>query len=76
VTAVNESEADTVDVYCAWCGRADAGTGDDTHGKCRARLAMTDPPRFCAHCARRMVVQVTPTGWRATCSRHGQLTST
>ncbi len=29
------------------------------------------PPRFCAQCGRRMVVQVRPDGWRAQCSRHG-----
>lgn len=52
-----------------------SGAADDGHAKCRARLAMVDPPRFCTRCARRMVVQVTPAGWQATCSRHGQLTS-
>ncbi|HEY0803739.1 MAG TPA: hypothetical protein VGD84_01695 [Pseudonocardiaceae bacterium] len=58
--------------YCAWCGQPDdAGT----HDRCRARLALVDPPRYCAQCARRMVVQVTPAGWTATCSRHGQLTA-
>ncbi|RFD27287.1 hypothetical protein MUBE_01480 [Mycobacterium uberis] len=35
-----------------------------------------EPPRFCAECGRRMVVQVRPDGWRATCSRHGQVDST
>ncbi|MDI3315713.1 MAG: hypothetical protein QJR12_16010 [Mycobacterium sp.] len=34
-----------------------------------------EPPRFCAQCGRRMVVQVRPDGWRATCSRHGQVDS-
>jgi hypothetical protein len=34
-----------------------------------------EPPRFCAECGRRMVVQVRPDGWRATCSRHGQADS-
>jgi hypothetical protein len=58
-------------VYCAWCGKAD----DGDHDRCRARLALVDPPRYCVHCARRMVVQVTPAGWAATCSRHGQLTA-
>ncbi|WP_444543773.1 biotin synthase auxiliary protein BsaP, partial [Nocardia tenerifensis] len=28
-------------------------------------------PRFCEHCGRRMVVQVSPDGWWAKCSRHG-----
>ena len=39
-----------------------------------ARLGL-EPPRFCAHCGRRMVVQVRPDGWRAHCSRHGDLDS-
>jgi len=34
-----------------------------------------EPPRFCAQCGRRMVVQVRPDGWRAHCSRHGRLDS-
>jgi hypothetical protein len=61
-----------VSQFCAWCGRPD-DTGD--HGHCRERLATIDPPRHCVHCARRMVVQVTPAGWTATCSRHGELTA-
>jgi hypothetical protein len=59
-------------LYCAWCGKAAA---EGSHEKCRARLATVDPPRYCAHCARRMVVQVTPAGWVAGCSRHGTLTA-
>ncbi len=35
-----------------------------------------EPPRFCAECGRRMVVQVRPDGWSAKCSRHGVLDST
>ncbi|WKG06313.1 hypothetical protein [Mycolicibacterium sp. HK-90] len=34
-----------------------------------------EPPRFCAECGRRMIVQVRPTGWWAKCSRHGQVDS-
>lgn len=34
-----------------------------------------EPPRFCAQCGRRMVVQVRPDGWRARCSRHGEVDS-
>ncbi|ORW75198.1 biotin synthase auxiliary protein BsaP [Mycobacterium saskatchewanense] len=34
-----------------------------------------EPPRFCAQCGRRMVVQVRPDGWHAQCSRHGQVDS-
>lgn len=59
-------------LYCAWCGKEDDRAA---HEKCRARLALVDPPRYCVHCARRMVVQVTPAGWVARCSRHGQLTA-
>ena len=39
-----------------------------------ARLGL-EPPRFCAECGRRMVVQVRPDGWSAKCSRHGELDS-
>ncbi|MGD9621278.1 MAG: hypothetical protein AB7G47_17165 [Mycolicibacterium sp.] len=34
-----------------------------------------EPPRFCAACGRRMVVQVRPDGWWAKCSRHGLVDS-
>ncbi|WP_063061331.1 biotin synthase auxiliary protein BsaP [Nocardia sienata] len=34
-----------------------------------------EPPRFCEHCGRRMVVQIDPDGWWATCSRHGRIDS-
>ncbi|ACU39551.1 hypothetical protein [Actinosynnema mirum] len=56
-------------VYCGYCGRA-RDEGD--HGACARRLGVVDPPRFCAACARRMVVQVTPGGWTASCGRHGE----
>ncbi|MGH3674387.1 MAG: hypothetical protein ACRDU5_01345 [Mycobacterium sp.] len=39
-----------------------------------ARLGL-EPPRFCAECGRRMIVQVRPDGWSAKCSRHGLLDS-
>nr|WP_162097006.1 hypothetical protein [Mycolicibacterium gilvum] len=35
-----------------------------------------EPPRFCAACGRRMIVQVRPDGWWAKCSRHGLADST
>jgi hypothetical protein len=57
--------------YCGHCGRP-AEAGD--HATCLVRLAM-EPPRFCARCARRMKVQVTPRGWSAECVEHGVLTS-
>jgi hypothetical protein len=40
-----------------------------------ARLGL-EPPRFCAQCGRRMIVQVRPDGWWAECSRHGRVDST
>jgi GNAT superfamily N-acetyltransferase len=55
--------------YCDHCGRP-LPEGD--HTACRAAREL-DPPRWCAHCRRRMVVQVTPTGWTARCVQHGQL---
>jgi len=41
------------------------------HGACVRRAAL-EPPRYCSDCGRRMVVQVSPMGWRARCSRHGE----
>ncbi|WP_344589859.1 hypothetical protein [Actinomadura vinacea] len=61
----------SVDVpsYCDRCGEpADAGG----HQTCRAARRM-EPPRYCARCRRRLVVQVTPAGWTARCSEHGPL---
>lgn len=34
-----------------------------------------EPPRYCAACGRRMIVQVRPDGWLARCSRHGAVDS-
>lgn len=39
-----------------------------------ARLGL-EPPRFCADCGRRMVVQIRPDGWWAKCARHGLVDS-
>jgi NADH pyrophosphatase NudC (nudix superfamily) len=58
--------------YCEWCGKPKA---EGAHELCEQRLNFIDPPRFCPECARRMVVQVTPAGWSAKCSRHGESTS-
>ncbi|MDP9072010.1 MAG: hypothetical protein M3N68_12180 [Actinomycetota bacterium] len=55
--------------YCTGCGRA-AGRCE---GRCTPPL---DPPRFCASCGRRLAVQVTPSGYRARCAEHGQLSGT
>jgi len=57
--------------YCDRCGEP-ASTGD--HSACAAARAL-EPPRYCGQCRRRMVVQVTPTGWTARCSAHGVLTN-
>ena len=71
MSAVVEPPADTVEQpFCAWCG-ATRAEGD--HAACERRLATVDPPRHCPVCARRMVVQVVPRGWTATCVEHGTL---
>lgn len=65
------------DVFCNYCGKPvvdDQGSEVD-HAACAKRLQLIDPPRFCSACARRMVVQVTPAGWTARCSRHGETSS-
>ncbi|WP_246136359.1 hypothetical protein [Leekyejoonella antrihumi] len=55
--------------YCGHCGEPlDVGGVD--HTGCGLALQL-EPPRYCGQCRRRMKVQVTPTGWAATCSRHG-----
>ena len=56
--------------YCARCGGS-ADEGD--HAACRHKLAL-EPPRYCQECGRRMTVQVLPVSWRASCSRHGEVT--
>ncbi len=56
--------------FCGHCGGELAATD---HTQCRAHLEL-EPPRFCAHCRRRMVVQVTPRTWTATCVEHGTTT--
>ena len=53
--------------YCGQCG-AERDGGD--HSLCASRAAL-EPPRYCANCQRRLVVQVVPRGWTARCSRHG-----
>lgn len=57
--------------FCGQCGWA---LEEPLHEGCALRSAL-EPPRYCAYCARRMVVQVTPSRWRALCSRHGAFTS-
>lgn len=63
--------------FCGACGaELTAGSGPagalQAHPHCQVRLEL-EPPRFCASCGRRMVVQVTPGGWWASCSRHGEV---
>ncbi|HET7761476.1 MAG TPA: hypothetical protein VFL46_03880 [Phycicoccus sp.] len=55
--------------WCGQCGEALAG-GD--HARCERRAEL-EPPRWCAHCRRRMKVQVTPGAWTATCVAHGAI---
>jgi hypothetical protein len=50
------------------------GSAGPTADPTAARLGL-EPPRFCAQCGRRMIVQVRPDGWEAKCSRHGILDS-
>lgn len=56
-----------------WCGQCGQALTPERHAACR-RAASLDPPRYCAQCRRRMVVQVTPTGWSARCVEHGTRT--
>jgi hypothetical protein len=65
-------------VFCDQCGEPAAaadGTADSAaHAACGRRREL-EPPRYCARCRRRMVVQVTPRGWTAKCVEHGVLTA-
>jgi hypothetical protein len=58
-----------VRTYCDHCGTALA-EGD--HGACLLAREL-EPPRYCPDCRRRLLVQVTPAGWTARCTRHGEL---
>ncbi|MDQ4010061.1 MAG: hypothetical protein M3228_05040 [Actinomycetota bacterium] len=53
--------------FCDACGRT---VDEGEHIGC-ARRRELEPPRYCPECARRMLVQVTPTSWSARCSAHG-----
>ncbi|GAA5114691.1 hypothetical protein [Haloechinothrix salitolerans] len=59
-------------LYCVHCGK---GISDADHTRCATPRSTLEPPRYCGQCARRMIVQVTPSGWTARCSRHGETTS-
>jgi hypothetical protein len=56
-----------VATYCDRCGRPLA---EGEHAACVAARVL-EPPRYCSLCRRRLVVQVMPQGWSATCSEHG-----
>ncbi|MGV9809131.1 biotin synthase auxiliary protein BsaP [Micromonospora chersina] len=55
-----------------WCDRCGESVAAGPHGACAAARAL-EPPRWCAHCRRRMKVQVVPTGWSAVCVEHGEM---
>ena len=57
--------------YCGHCGNP---LVEGVHDLCAQRLAL-EPPRYCPDCRRRMVVQVTPDHWTATCVEHGETTA-
>ncbi len=50
------------------------GKPDDDKVFKAAELGL-EPPRYCTECGRRMIVQVSPDGWWAKCSRHGTMDS-
>ncbi|PZS33138.1 MAG: hypothetical protein DLM58_08435 [Pseudonocardiales bacterium] len=66
-----QAEQDGAGPYCDRCGGSVVA---DAHAGC-ARARELEPPRYCARCRRRMIVQVTPEGWVARCSEHGVRTS-
>lgn len=56
-----------------YCGRCGAILSSGDHQACEAALKL-EPPRYCEVCRRRMIVQITPTGWKARCKQHGEIT--
>ena len=62
-------------VFCPRCGRplGPAGIASGEHAVCRRALDL-EPPRYCAYCRRRMIVQITPSDWTARCIEHGETT--
>lgn len=60
---------DAVERYNPFTGRRlVAGVTDVSPAAAQLGL---EPPRFCEQCGRRMIVQISPDGWWAKCSRHG-----
>ena len=53
--------------FCGHCGEP----APSAHPVCVERLRL-EPPRYCAQCRRRLIVQVLPTGYTARCSAHGE----
>jgi len=58
--------------YCTGCGRP---AQSDDHSDCKRRQRLTDPPRFCAACGRKLVVQVLPMSWNARCVKCGDVSA-
>ena len=65
--------------FCDRCGGRLEGAGAGAsvsaargtpHDRCEAARRF-EPPRYCARCGRRLVVQVSPDGWTARCTEHG-----
>ncbi|MEU3472442.1 hypothetical protein CH272_03715 [Rhodococcus sp. 05-340-1] len=62
--------------YDPYTGRpVDAGAEAGADSLSVAVRLGLEPPRFCAECGRRMVVQIVPDGWTSLCSRHGLVDS-
>lgn len=57
-----------------FCGRCGVEISAKDHAECLVALDL-EPPRYCEICKRRMIVQVTPTGWSARCKEHGELSA-
>ncbi len=53
--------------FCGHCGEP----APSAHPACVQRLDL-EPPRYCAQCRRRLIVQVLPSGYTARCSAHGE----
>jgi len=57
-----------------WCDHCGQELPPGGHPACVAARDL-EPPRYCADCRRRMVVQIVPGGWTARCVEHGVRTS-
>jgi uncharacterized paraquat-inducible protein A len=60
---ITEAERTAPAPYCSGCGKPGG-----EHEGCRK---ITDPPRYCVSCGRKLAVQVLPTGYTAACVRCG-----